>query len=54
MKPKSSQIHVRLQPEVKQAFAAKAEPLGTMSDVLREMVLGYIDGRVTIKPRPLI
>lgn len=54
MKRKSSQIHVRIQSHEKQALVAKASALGTMSDVVRELVLAYIDGRVTITPRTLI
>jgi hypothetical protein len=51
-KKKSDAIYVRVTPETKQAFneeAAKFEPLSP-SDVLRELVIGFIEGRVTIIP----
>lgn len=57
MKPKDTKtdaIYVRVTPETKQAFAKKAElfaPL-SLSDVLRELVVGFIEDRVTIIPPP--
>jgi hypothetical protein len=53
-KPKSEQIFVRVTPEQKAAFMSKAaqyEPL-TASDVLRELVVGFSEDRVTIVPPP--
>lgn len=51
-KAKSDALYVRVTPEVKQAFSKRAEqfePL-TASDVLRELVVGFIEDRVTIIP----
>lgn len=50
--PKDAALYVRVTPETKQAFhdeAAKFEPLSA-SDVLRELVVGFIEGRVSIIP----
>ena len=53
-KPKSTTaLYARVTPEIKKAFTKKAEPYGTASQVLRELALAYIDGRVTVTPRPL-
>lgn len=51
-KPKSDAIYVRVTPEQKKAFMKKAaqfEPLSA-SDVLRELVVGLIEDRVSILP----
>ena len=50
-KPKSAVIYMRVTPEMKKAFTKKAEAYGTVSDVLYELVLAYIDGRVNVTPR---
>lgn len=52
-KPKSDALYVRVTPETKAAFSAKAEQYGpdlSASDVLRELVIGFIEDRVTIIP----
>ena len=51
-KTKSDALYVRITPEDKEAFNQKAqefEPL-TPSDVLRELVIGFIEDRLTIIP----
>lgn len=51
-KTKSDALYVRISPEIKRAFNEKAEqfePL-TPSDVLRELVTGFVEDRVTIIP----
>lgn len=49
--PKKEVIFVRTSPEVKHAFAARAERNGrSVSDVLRELVAAWSEGRVTIHP----
>ena len=52
-KPKSAVLYMRVTPELKQAFTKKAKPYGTASEVLRELVLAYIDGRLTVSPRSI-
>ena len=48
---KNEVIYVRTTPEVKAAFEARAERNGrSMSDVLRELVIAWGEGRVTINP----
>lgn len=54
--PKSVMMHVRVTPETKRRFAAAAaekaaEFEGTSSDVLRELVIAFVEGRVTVVPR---
>lgn len=53
MKPKTTALYLRVRTETKEAFTAKAEQYGTPSEVLRELVLAYIDGRVHVTPRQL-
>ena len=44
-------IWVRVDPEMKHRFFAKAERNGrTPSDVLRELIAAWIDGRVVVQP----
>ena len=51
MTTKNELIWVRVSSDAKSAFIAKAERNGrTASDVLRELTLAWIDGRVTIAP----
>jgi hypothetical protein len=45
-------IGLRLEDELKNAFDVKAEQFGTSSYVLRELVSGFVDGRLTIAPPP--
>lgn len=48
---KNEVIYVRASPEVKRAFEARAERNGrSISDVLRELVAAWGEGRVTIEP----
>ena len=53
-KPKTATLYLRVRTDTKQAFAAKAEVHSTVSDVLRELVLAYVEGRVTVTPRSII
>lgn len=49
--PKTEMLFTRASPEVKRAFVLKAERNGrTTSDVLRELVTAWVDGRVVIQP----
>lgn len=49
--PKTEAIFVRTSPEVKRAFAARAARNGrSISDVLRELVTAWGEGRVTVNP----
>lgn len=48
--PKSEAIYVRVTPETKKRFAEVAARFGTPSEVLRELVVGFIEDRVTIVP----
>lgn len=51
MTTKNELIWVRTSPEVKSEFFARAKRNGrTSSDVLRELVTAWIDGRVVITP----
>jgi plasmid stability protein len=48
---KTEVIFVRCLPDVKQSFAARAKRNGrSVSDVLRELVTAWGEGRVTITP----
>lgn len=49
-KTKSDAIYVRVTPETKQKFTEAAEPFGTPSEVIRELILAFIEGRLTIAP----
>ena len=49
-KQKSEMLHTRVTPEMKESFVEQAEPFGGASDLLRELVAGFIEGRVTIAP----
>ena len=48
--PKSYALYVRVTPDVKRKFMEAAARYGTPSEVLRELVLALIDGRVTVSP----
>ena len=51
MNTTNDRLWVRAAPEVKRAFIAKAERNGrSASDVLRELITAWIDGRVVIQP----
>lgn len=43
-------LTARVSPELREKFVRKSEEYGGSSVVLRELVAGYVDGRVTIKP----
>lgn len=49
-KPKTDALYVRVAPETKKRFAEVAARFGTPSEVLRELVIGFIEGRVTVMP----
>ena len=49
--PKNDRMWLRATPELKTAFIAKAERNGrSPSDVLRELISAWLDGRVIIQP----
>jgi antitoxin component of RelBE/YafQ-DinJ toxin-antitoxin module len=51
--PKTEPLYVRVTPAVKRALAEKAARMKmTPSDVVRELVTGLIEGRVTVSPPP--
>ena len=47
---KSEMLFTRVTPEVKRLFVEKAEPFGGASDLIRELVMALIEGRVTVSP----
>ena len=47
--PKSAHLSVRLQPVVRSQFHAKALQYGQPSEVLRELVEAFIEGRLIIQ-----
>ena len=47
--PKTAHLSVRLQPQVRSQFHAKALQYGQPSEVLRELVEAFIEGRLTIQ-----
>lgn len=49
-KPKSEAIYLRVTPETKRRFSEVASRFGTPSEVLRELVNAFIEGRVTVMP----
>jgi hypothetical protein len=52
MRVKNDVIYVRTTQEGKRAFVERAERNGrSVSDVLRELVTAWGEGRVTIQPR---
>ena len=47
----NDRIWLRASPEMKREFVAKAERNGrSPSDVLRELITAWIDGRIVIQP----
>ena len=50
--PKTEAIYLRVTPELKQRFTETASRYGTLSDVLRELIAAFVDGRVTLTPPP--
>ena len=54
-KPKSEALFVRVDPDTKRQFVQAAERLGWQpSDVLRELAMAFIEGRVTITAPPRV
>ena len=51
-KLKNEILATRVTPEEKDKIVDKAEQYGKRSDVIREVLLAFADGRVTIKPDP--
>ncbi len=43
-------IVLRINTTLKKSFIAKAERYGRQTDVLRELLQSFVDGRVTITP----
>ena len=47
----NDRLWVRVSPEMKREFVAKAERNGrSASDVLRELTIAWIDGRIQVQP----
>lgn len=51
-KLKNEILAIRVTPEQKDKIVDKASQYGERSDVIREVLLAFADGRVTIKPDP--
>ena len=52
-KPKTDTIHIRVSPDTKQQFTEAASHFKMQpSELLRELVIGFVEGRVTIAPPP--
>jgi len=49
---KSKFLNLRVSPKVHKAFSVKAREFGGTSEVLRELVEGFLEDRVTVKPNP--
>lgn len=48
---KTDALFVRISPDTKRRFAAAAERFGmSASELTRELVMGFIEGRVTVTP----
>lgn len=50
MKAKNTFLTVRLSRDVHQAFRAKSTRFGGASEVLRELVMAFLEDRLTIQP----
>jgi hypothetical protein len=50
MNKRTTFLTVRLQQQTHQAFRAKAEKYGGISEVLRELVEAFIEDRLTVTP----
>lgn len=49
--PKSEMLHARISPDAKTRFAECAARAGlTTGELMRELVTGFVEGRVTIVP----
>jgi hypothetical protein len=48
--PKAVTFHLRMTPEAKQTLMDVATQYGEPSDVLREVLLAFVEGRLTIVP----
>lgn len=48
-KPKSAYLHVRVTPQVRSKFHAKAIKYSNPSDVLRELVEAFVEDRLIIQ-----
>ena len=49
--PKSAALYVRVTPETKLLFEARAAEFKMhSSDLMRELVMAFIEGRVTVSP----
>lgn len=48
--PRSEALYLRVTPDTKQRFVEKASRYGTPSDVLRELIMAFVEGRVTLHP----
>jgi hypothetical protein len=50
LKPKTKNLVIRVDPQTHKAFHVKARTYGTVSEVYRELVNAFIEGRLTITP----
>jgi hypothetical protein len=48
--PKTSVIYLRVTADMNRRFKAAASRYGYPSDVLRDLIRGFIEGRVTVNP----
>jgi hypothetical protein len=51
-RPKSKYLTIRVTPIVHKAFQRKTQEYGGVSEVLRELVIAFIEERVTVIPNP--
>lgn len=52
-KQKFSALAARVPPDVRAKFVSKASKYGGTAYVMRELVAGFVEDRVTIKPPPV-
>ena len=52
MSKSKSVLGVRLPDDMKKQFNRKASRFGNASDVHRELIQAFLDGRLTIEPNP--
>ena len=48
--PKSAAVYLRVTPDVKRELFRVASRYGEPSDVIREILVAFIEGRVTVSP----
>ena len=52
MSAMTAKVIVRVPKTLKQSFIEKCEAFGPVSDVHRELIAAFVEGRVTIKANP--